>query len=81
MIFDYVDADKLEPGMWVNHTTVNEHPAAVKRDGLDMMAQACSDEITERWIPIAVPVREPKVARPPIQYAGRYTGLPAMMIH
>ena len=27
MIFDYVDADKLEPGMWVNHTTVNEHPA------------------------------------------------------
>lgn len=61
--------------------TVNEHPAAVKRDSLDMMAQSCSDEIMARWIPIAVPVEELKREREPLRFASRYTGLPAIAIH
>lgn len=62
-------------------TTVNEYPASVKRDTLDMMSQANADEILSRWVPIAIPVVEPEVFREPIPFATRYTGLPAIMVH
>ena len=62
-------------------TTVNEYPASVKRDTLDMMAQACADEILSRWVPVAVPEREIEVEREPIVYVSRYTGLPAVFLH
>lgn len=62
-------------------TTVDEYPASVKRDTLDMMAQANAEEIMKRWVPIAVPEREEEVKREPVTYASRYTGLPAIMVH
>ena len=62
-------------------TTVNEYPASVKRDTLDMMAQANSEELLARWVPVAVPVQELKRERPPMQYACKYTGLPAITVH
>jgi hypothetical protein len=65
----------------VLRNTVNEHPAAVKRDTLDMMAQSCADEIMARWVPIAVPAEEPKHEREPLRFATRYTGLPAVTVH
>lgn len=62
--------------------TVNEHPAAVKRDTLDMMANANSDEILQRWVPVAIPVTEmQKAPRVPHPFATRYTGLPTIMVH
>ena len=62
-------------------TTVNEYPASVKRDTLDMMAQAHAEEVISRWVPVAIPAAEEKVLREPIPYASRYTGLPAIMVH
>jgi hypothetical protein len=62
-------------------TTVNEYPASVKRDTLDMMANANAEEILARWVPIAIPVEEPRVERPPVRFATRYTGLPAITVH
>lgn len=62
-------------------TTVNEYPASIKRDTLDMMGQAHADEILSRWVPIAVPVVEEVRHREPIPFATRYTGLPAIMVH
>ena len=61
--------------------TINEHPASVKRDTLDMMAQANSEEILARWVPMAIPVDEPKRERAPLRFASRYTGLPALTVH
>jgi hypothetical protein len=65
----------------VLRTTVNEYPASVKRDTLDMMANANADEVLSRWVPVAIPVIEEKYERPPIQFVSRYTGLPAVMVH
>lgn len=65
----------------VLRTTVNEYPASVKRDTLDMMANANSDEILSRWVPVAIPVMEEKVEREPIRFVSRYTGLPAITLH
>ena len=65
----------------VLQATVNEYPASVKRDTLDMMANANAEEVLSRWVPVAVPVVEEKRERPQIQYATRYTGLPVMTIH
>ena len=62
-------------------TTVSEYPASVKRDTLDMMANANADEVLSRWVPVAVPVREEIREREPVQYVTRYTGLPAIMVH
>lgn len=62
--------------------TVNEYPASVKRDTLDMMANANAEEVLSRWVPIAIPVAaeiEQPIERP--SYITRYTGLPAIMIH
>ena len=60
-------------------TTVNEYPASVKRDTLDMMAQANSDEVLSRWVPIAIPEERMKEEDMPITYVTRYTGLPALV--
>ena len=65
----------------VLQTTVNEYPASVKRDTLDMMANANADEVLTRWVPVAVPERTMEIERDPIHYVSRYTGLPAVMIH
>ena len=62
-------------------TTVNEYPASVKRDGLDMMAQANAEEIIARWVPVAIPVEAPKVEREEVHFVSRYTGLPAISVH
>ena len=59
-------------------TTVTEYPASVKRDTLDMMAQANAEEVLARWVPIAIPEPMPQVEEMPIIYATRYTGLPAL---
>lgn len=70
-----------EQHLRVLRTTVNEYPASVKRDTLDMMAQAHADEILARWVPVAVPVDMPAREREPVTYVSRYTGLPALAIH
>jgi hypothetical protein len=62
-------------------TTVDEYPASVKRDTLDMMANANAEEVLARWVPVAIPVEEPKREREPQRFASRYTGLPAITIH
>ena len=62
-------------------TTVNEYPASIKKDTLDMMANANADEVLARWVPIAVPERGPKLERMPVQYATKYTGLPMIGVH
>ena len=62
-------------------TTVNEYPASVKRDTIDMMANANADEVLSRWVPVAIPEDVQRVERPRPQYASRYTGLPAIMVH
>jgi hypothetical protein len=62
-------------------TTVNEYPASVKRDTLDMMANANSDEVLKRWVPVAIPVQEEVRERQPPQFVTRYTGLPAIAVH
>ena len=62
-------------------TTVNEYPASVKRDTLDMMANANAEEILARWVPVAIPVEMPKVEREPPTFVSRYTGLPAIRMH
>lgn len=67
--------------MSVLRTTVNEYPASVKRDTLDMMANANAEEVLARWVPVAIPVEEFKRQREPIKYVSRYTGLPAITIH
>jgi hypothetical protein len=61
-------------------TTVNEYPASVKRDTLDMMANSNSDEILSRWVPVAMPVVEERRKREPPIFATRYTALPAIMV-
>lgn len=63
--------------------TVNEYPASRKRDTLDMMANANSDEVLTRWVPVAVPMQvdERQRERDPVVYASRYTGLPAIVTH
>jgi hypothetical protein len=61
--------------------TVNEYPASVKRDTLDMMANANADEVLSRWVPVAIPVREEPRKREPVRFVSRYTGLPAVMVH
>jgi hypothetical protein len=70
-----------EPHLRVLRTTVNEYPASVKRDTLDMMAQANADEVLSRWVPVAIPQRDKPREREPIEYVTRYTGLPGVMIH
>jgi hypothetical protein len=65
----------------VLRTTVNEYPASRKRDTLDMMANANSEEILSRWVPVAIPVQEEVRKRPPPEFVSRYTGLPAIMVH
>ena len=62
-------------------TTVNEYPASVKRDTLDMMANANAEEVLSRWVPIATPAYEERREREPMVYATRYTGLPVVGIH
>ncbi len=62
-------------------TTVNEYPASVKRDTLDMMANANAEEILSRWVPVAVPVVGPRIEREPPVFVTRYTGLPAVMVN
>lgn len=62
-------------------TTVNEYPASVKRDTLDMMANANAEEVLNRWVPVAIPMQEIRQERPPMQFATRYTGLPAIGVH
>ena len=70
-----------EESLAVLRKTVKQYPAAAKWDTLDLMAQANSDEILHRYVPVAVPYEEEKVTRPPVEYASRYTGLPAISIH
>lgn len=62
--------------------TANEHPAAVKRDTLDCLAQTNADEILEHWVPVSVPhmVKEEEEDDLGDLYATRYTGLP-MVAH
>ncbi len=62
-------------------TTVNEYPASVKRDTLDMMANANADNVLTKWIPVAVPYSVETRKREPPVFASRYTGLPALGIH
>ena len=62
-------------------TTVNEYPASVKRDTLDMMANANAGEVLERWVPVAIPATEAKVEREVPPFVTRYTGIPAIMTH
>jgi hypothetical protein len=68
-----------KPHLYVLKTTVDEYPASVKRDTLDMMANANAPEVMERWVPVAIPVVEESYEREPVIYATRYTGLPALM--
>jgi hypothetical protein len=70
-----------KPYLNILKTTVNEYPASVKRDTLDMMANANAEAVLTRWVPVAVPVTEEKREREPVVYASRYTGLPAISIH
>ena len=63
----------------VLRVTVNEYPASVKRDTLDMMAQANADEILSRWVPVAAPEARIDLEKIPMVYATRYTGLPAIL--
>lgn len=65
----------------VLRTTVNEYPASIKRDTLDMMANANADEVLTRWVPVAVPEREQRRERLPVEYATKYTGLPIIGVH
>jgi len=68
--------------LMVLKTTVNEHPAAVKRDTLDMMSSANAEEVLKRWVPVAIPEPEERPReREPVRYATRYTGLPAVTVH
>lgn len=67
--------------MRVLKTTVNEYPASVKRDTLDMMANANAEEVLSRWVPVAIPEEMPKREREPMRFATRYTGLPALGVH
>jgi hypothetical protein len=62
-------------------TTVNEYPASVKRDTLDMMANANAEEILARWVPVAIPERMEPVQREEPVWATRYTGLPCITTH
>jgi len=72
-----INKDALE----VLRTTVNEYPASIKRDTLDMMANANADEVLSRWVPVAVPADEYRVEREPPVFVSRYTGLPAIVVH
>ena len=76
----YLTTLPAEP-LRVLRTTVNEYPASVKRDTLDMMANAHAEEVLARWVPVAVPAMEEKVQVEPVRYATRYTALPAIMVH
>jgi hypothetical protein len=49
-------------------TTVNEYPASIKRDTLDMMANANATEVLSRWVPVATPARDEIRQREPMQY-------------
>ena len=61
-------------------TTVNEYPASVKRDTIDMMANANADEVLSRWVPVAIPeARMPDEEQMPVTYVTRYTGLPSLV--
>jgi hypothetical protein len=62
-------------------TTINEYPASVKRDTVDMMANAHADEVLARWVPVAIPMEEEQIHREPVVYVSRYTGLPAVVTH
>ena len=62
-------------------TTVNEYPASVKRDTLDMMANANAEDVLSRWVPVAVPAPEEEREREPPHFVSRYTGLPAITVH
>ena len=63
-------------------TTVNEYPASVKRDTLDMMANANAEDILTRWVPVAMPMTmPPEEKREPPVWVTRYTGLPAVQLH
>jgi hypothetical protein len=70
-----------KPFLEVLKTTVIEYPASVKRDTLDMMANANAEEVLSRWVPVAIPVMEERQERPPMTFATRYTGVPAVMVH
>ena len=65
----------------VLRTTINEYPASVKRDTVDMMANAHADEVLARWVPVAIPMEEEEIQREPVYYVSRYTGLPAVVTH
>ena len=69
------------PALDVLKTTVNEYPASVKRDTLDMMANANAEDVVARWIPMAIPEEQEKAQREPPTFVSRYTGLPAVMVH
>lgn len=62
-------------------TTVNEYPASVKRDTLDMMANANAEDVLSRWVPVAIPVMEEERPREQPYFVSRYTGLPAVIVH
>jgi len=69
------------PALAVLKATVDEYPASVKRDTLDMMANANAEDVLKKWVPVAVPVIEMQREREPMTYAIERTGLPAIMIH
>ena len=76
----YLTTLKPQP-LAVLKATVNEYPASVKRDTLDMMAQANADEVLSRWVPVAIPEEMPKQEdEMPVTYVTRYTGLP-LLVH
>ena len=61
---------------------VNEYPGCVKKDILDMMANAHADEVLRKWIPVSQTEGEAswdERKRRHIEYATRYTGLPAFV--
>jgi hypothetical protein len=61
-------------------TTVNEYPASIKRDTIDMMANANADEVLSRWVPVAIPEAQPVDDDPiQVQFVTRYTALPALI--
>lgn len=77
----YLTTIPKEP-LAVLRSTVNEYPASIKRDTLDMMANANAEEVLSRWVPIAVPAQEEAPReQDPLRFVSRYTGLPAVMVH
>ncbi len=61
--------------------TVDEYPASVKRDTLDMMANANADAVLKRWVPVSVPVQEEERRERIPMIPINSTGLPAIGVH